>query len=535
MKRMNFVLMALGIASLISCQKDIESPVQVVENSGITTFTATMPETKTTLGVSGGKHFMNWASGDKIRVMGYTEGADVEEAIYVLKSGDGTKNATFEIEEGQTMGNHTHYYAFYPSSIKIKTASLPSKLEINSGLTVDSQAIVENGYDSSLAIMTATSDSDGNLAFKHGAAYLGIQIPEDNITKVQITFGKNAAQKRPAYSTENGSITDNNSGTGTIATAAGTFVKGSYYYLCAIPNTANKMTSVKVTYTYKGQEKSVTSTTMGDDKLAVGTVYDFGCPPILFAPPSISAENVEVPATTTNGSISYTVLDEVDGGQLTVTILEGATIANLAIGTPASGSLGFTCDANTESTPKTATIRFTYTYNTSETVTKDVVLTQLGQGSSASHTYLLYLDSNGSIVQKKDSETGSYFTVTGKSSPLQCSASSYFGVDSYTIAGDSYTYAKKIDSSNNISFTATSGYTSKVRFYCASRNTNTTATMKFNEGSSTVKTLSLTWTDNKADLIDSGEISLTAGSTYTFAKSGEVGVFYIVVTETPSL
>lgn len=527
MKRFTYILLALCAVTFFSCNKVEDLNNANNNDKGITTFTASMPEspfTKTTMA----RPSILWAAGDKIRVVGYTDSESIEQAIFTIKSGQGTKNAVFEIDEGETMGTHTQYFAFYPSTIAIKTSSLPGSLEVNSGLTVNAQAAVEGGFDPSLGIMTAKADSDGNLTFTHGVAYLGVQIPDDNITALKITFGKNAAQKRPVYSTSDGSITTNNSGTAEIK-ATGTFVKGSYYYLCAIPNTANKMTSVTITYTHNGIEKSRTSTTMGDDKLEIGKLYDFGSPSIPVLPPVISASNVNIDSTAEGGTITYTVDNEVTGGVLTAAIQDAGTIANLALGTPASGSLTFTCDANTEASAKTATVRLTYTFNSpAETVTKDVVINQAPSGGSLTpeeHTYIFCLNSSGNVAQTADGASGDYFTVSG-SSKLQCSSSGYFGVDSYTIAGNVITYAKKIDSSNNVSFTTRTGFTTTVRFYSASRNTNTTATMKFNGTN-----YSLTWTDNKADLIDSGVVNLSENTTYTFGKSGEVGLFYVIVEE----
>jgi len=530
MKKLAYIVLAFFAVSFFSCNKVEDLNNANTGDNGITTFAASMPEsplTKTTMS----RPSILWAAGDKIRVCGYTEGQDVEQAIFTIKSGQGTKSAVFEIEEGQTMGTHTQYFAFYPSSIAIKAASLPTSFEVSSGLTVNAQAAVEGGFDPSLGIMTATADANGNLSFRHGVAYLGVQIPDDNITALKITFGKNAAQKRPVYSTTDGSITTNNSGTAELK-AEGTFVKGSYYYLCAIPNTANKMTSVTITYTHNGVEKSRTSTSMADDKLEIGKLYDFGSPSIPVLPPVINASNVNIEATDEGGTITYSVDNAVTGGVLTAAIQDAGTISNLALGTPSSGSLTFTCDANTEATAKTATVRLTYTYNSpAETVTKDVVIKQAPSGGSLApeeHTYIFCLNSSGGDAQTADGAPGAYFTVSG-SSTLLCATSGskpYFGVESYTIAGNVINYAKKIDSSNNVSFTTRTGFTSTVRFYSASRNTNTTATMKFNGTN-----YSLTWTDNKADLIDSGIINLSENTTYTFSKSGEVGLFYVIVEE----
>ena len=527
MRKIGFTLVLLGIASLVSCQKEMENPV--IE--GITTFRASMPETRSTLD----RPHVNWAVGDQIRVIGYTDASTIEQAVFTLQSGEGTGSAVFGIDEGQTMGgSHKSYFAIYPSNIAINTGSLPEKIEVKSGITAfESQSAVENGFDPSLAIMTAKSDENGQLSFRHGVAYIGVKIPDEGITALAVKFGKNAVQKRPAYSAADGSIAANNSGANTLK-AVGSFVKGSYYYLCAIPNTGNKMNSVTVTYTHNGVEKSVTSTNMADDNLVVGKLYDFGCPPLKTPPPAISASALTIPYDATEGAIGFVVVNPVSDGVLTAEKVGEADWFTL--GTVGTESVAFTCDANDaeDAAERSVTVRLTYTFNGSEVVTKDVVVNQLvNEPAGTEHTYVFYLNSSGSVVQEKDGNSCDFFTVTG-TSKLQCSSSGYFGVDSFSIGELTLTYAKKIDSSNGVSFTAPEGAASKIRFYCAGRNKGANAKMNLVDGSENkLVVLDLTWTNDKADLIDSGEIALTSGTSYSFTKSGEVSLFYVIVTVTP--
>lgn len=527
MKRFTYIILALCAVSFFSCNK-IEEPGTIVsDNNGITTFTASMPEspiTKTTMS----RPSILWAAGDKIRVIGYTEGQTVEQAIFTIKSGQGTKSAVFEIEDGQTMGTHTQYFAFYPSSIAIKTSSLPTSLEVNSGLTVNAQAAVEGGFDPSLGIMTAKADADGNLSFSHGVAYLGVQIPDDNITALKITFGKNAVQKRPVYSTTDGSITANNSGTAEIK-AVGTFVKGSYYYLCAVPNTANKMTSVTITYTHNGVEKSRTSTTMANDYLEIGKLYDFGSPSIPVIPPAINASNVNIAATDEGGTITYSVDNEVTGGVLTAAIQDAGTISNLALGTPASGSLTFTCDANTDAAAKTATVRLTYTYNSpAETVTKDVVINQAASGGGSSlpvnHVRMLYV-AGGSAIQTLDGVSGgSYFSSTCN---LIKSFAADYAVTTATINAVEYNQAFKLESSTAITFTTDDTLNSTLQFYSVRRKSGDAARIDIIHG-----TEKESINPDHTSLTDSGVINLEKGTAYTIKQgTKESAVFLVVITE----
>lgn len=531
MKKLAYIVLAICAVSFFSCNKVEEQRNSIPGDNGITTFTASMPEsplTKTTMS----RPSILWADGDKIRVIGYTEGQTVQQAIFKIKSGQGTKNAVFEIDEGETMGTHTQYFAFYPSTIAIKTSSLPTSLEVNSGLTVNAQAAVEGGFDPSLGIMTAKADADGNLTFTHGVAYLGVQIPDDNITALKITFGKNAAQKRPVYSTENGAITANNSGTAEIK-ATGTFVKGSYYYLCAIPNTANKMTSVTVTYTHNGVDKSRTSTTMANDKLEIGKLYDFGCPPLPVLNPVINASNVNIASTDEGGTITYSVDNEVSGGVLTAAIQDAGSISNLALGTPAAGSLTFTCDANTETTAKTATVRLTYTYNTSETVTKDVVINQAPSGGSLApetHVRVYYNGNTECLDGTTVSSSPYYFSHSTSYVSLNSSASNGGGMDSFDIPGTTFTSTSslKLDGSGNLSFTTSSTLNSSVSFYYTKRSSGSGKIQITPEGGTAT-----VYSDASYGTVSSHTLSLEKNTQYTINRnSGELLLLAVVVNET---
>jgi hypothetical protein len=89
--------------------------------------------------------------------------------------------------------------------------------------------------------------------------------------------------------------------------------------------------------------------------------------------PSISANNVDIAYYTTAGSISYTINNPVTGGELTAALTAASDW--LTVGAVSASAVAFTTDANTSS-ERSATIRLTYTYDTSKTVTKDVTVTQ---------------------------------------------------------------------------------------------------------------------------------------------------------------
>ena len=89
--------------------------------------------------------------------------------------------------------------------------------------------------------------------------------------------------------------------------------------------------------------------------------------------PSISAENVELEHDATNGNIDVVVNNPVTGGVLTAESSEDwLTIGSITSIT----SVPLTFAANSQATARTSVVTLTYTYNTNETVTKNVTVTQ---------------------------------------------------------------------------------------------------------------------------------------------------------------
>lgn len=530
MRKNTTLLAAIALVAMFSCQKEVKNS-ETPESK--MSFVATMPEfspdSKTTLGAG---DVVNWASTDKIDVYGVT-GATVKKAVFALSAGEGTRSATFTYDSGDDLAGSTDFYAIYPSGIALSTSDFASdKMKLSAAFTtsnMQSQTAVENGYDPKYAIMTAQL-SAGVLSFRHGACYFGVQIPGDNITKVKISLSNNALQRKPAYSTSTGAVCENNSGDGIIA-ATGTFVKDSYYYIIGFPKyDGTKLGNLTVTYTQSGIEKPVTTAVIKDVVPAVGKIYDLACPPIL---PTITADDVEILKTDTSGSIAFTVNDPVVGGELTAATTDGKsnTISNFALGAVGDGTIPFTCDANDGGT-KYAYITLTYTYNTSKTVKKDIVITQEANVVTP-HTYVFYLDGDGNKIQTEDGVSGAdYFSEIGGPSTLTCSSTGYFGVDYYTILGNNYSKALKIESSKYLQFTTHSGVNSTVTFYAAARESKATMQIKLKTGSTNTHTGNLSFTDGAGVLYSpASPVALTESTTYRFDKSGEVGLFYVVVTE----
>ena len=115
--------------------------------------------------------------------------------------------------------------------------------------------------------------------------------------------------------------------------------------------------------------------------------------------PYITADNVEIEYDATSGSIAYTVQNPVSGGVLTA----NTTSDWLSLGTVGT-TVPFTCTANELSAERSASVTLTYTYNTNQTVTKNVTVTQSGNPNvlnnisdiTATGTYVV----QGTIVAK---------------------------------------------------------------------------------------------------------------------------------------
>ncbi len=123
--------------------------------------------------------------------------------------------------------------------------------------------------------------------------------------------------------------------------------------------------------TWTGNANEVTFTiggTSGHRRIATFTITysESGTPN-----PTITAANVEIAFDATSGSIEYTINNAVTGGELTAS----TTADWLSLGT-VNTTIPFTCTANATAAPRTAAVTLTYTYNTDQTITKNVTVTQ---------------------------------------------------------------------------------------------------------------------------------------------------------------
>ena len=89
--------------------------------------------------------------------------------------------------------------------------------------------------------------------------------------------------------------------------------------------------------------------------------------------PYITADDVEINYDAPSGEIEYTINNPVTGGELSATTSSDWLILG-TVGT----TVPFTCSVNPTAAERTASVTLTYTYNTDQTVTKNVTVTQEG-------------------------------------------------------------------------------------------------------------------------------------------------------------
>ena len=252
--------------------------------------------------------------------------------------------------------------------------------------------------------------------------------------------------------------------------------------------------------------------------------------------PIINAEDVNITCDATNGSIAYTISNPVVGGVLTAS----TTSEWLVLGSVTT-SVPFTCTANTTEENRSATVTLTYTYNTSETVTKDVTVTQ----SRRDFALLPFAyDGNGSGVlpcgltqegvgayaaapKMKFDDTGDYLILKLEGAPVSISydikgnsfsggtfkvqvsanGSSYTDIETYTVLGETQTITL-LNSDDNVRYIKWV-YTKKVNGNVALGNLNVTTELIIN-GDCTVDNITISNTEVLT--IEAGSVMTITGT-----------------------
>ena len=226
MKAKHIVLVAAALA-LAACGNE-----EILENneSGSTgkvhmTFTAGMPQTRTSLGEDG--HAVNWTQGDLVAIYDGTETICKFEATEVSGS-----TATLKGEAKVT----DTYTAFYPytddGTLTLDNTAITFTLPATQTATAGGFA---EGLNPSWAQAT---DGSKNLTFQNLCALAKFTVDAEGVTEVTLTANQesDALAGELTYTIADGTLTATGSASRSV-TLTGTFTKGEEYYFVVAPGT----------------------------------------------------------------------------------------------------------------------------------------------------------------------------------------------------------------------------------------------------------------------------------------------------------
>ena len=198
-----------------------------------------------------------------------------------------------------------------------------------------------------VAPVTFTANGGGNTGkyYTSGQDWRFYQNENASIT-ISVSGGYTLVSVTPTYSVSNGGVLNNGNTaitSGTSESVSGTSVTFTVGNSGSATNGQVRFTNIDVTYVPNGD-------------------------------PYIMAEDIELPFDAIGGSIYYTINNFVDGGTISANVTEGNNWLTLTESD--EFHYWFECSVNELSAARTATITLTYTYNTDQVVTKNVIVTQ---------------------------------------------------------------------------------------------------------------------------------------------------------------
>ena len=170
------IMMAAAVIVAVSCEKETSIESEIAENSNSEfvqwTFTAGMPETKTSLGTpSAGKVSVTWDADDVIRLW-YLDGSNTPKSVDATTAAGGA-NATFTANI-PAEDTPDHFWAAYPASAGELTYDGEEKFTITCGRA--------DGSFKAANIMAAYSTAAAkSFAFKHAVGIIEISLPSGGV------------------------------------------------------------------------------------------------------------------------------------------------------------------------------------------------------------------------------------------------------------------------------------------------------------------------------------------------------------------
>lgn len=241
---------------------------EIIENneSGSTgkvhmTFTAGMPQTRTSLGEDG--HAVNWTQGDLVAIYDGTETICKFEATEVEGS-----TATLEGEAKVT----DTYTAFYPytddGTLTLDNTAITFTLPAT-------QTAVAGGFAEGLNPSWAqATDGSKNLTFRNLCALAKFTVDAEGVTEVTLTANQesDALAGGLTYTIADGTLTATGSASRSV-TLTGTFTRGEEYYFVVAPGTLTG----GITLNYMGEGgKTYVKTTQSEVTFTAGKITNLG-------------------------------------------------------------------------------------------------------------------------------------------------------------------------------------------------------------------------------------------------------------------
>ena len=225
------------------------------------TFTAGMPQTRTSLGEDG--HAVNWTQGDLVAIYDGTETICKFEATEVSGS-----TATLEGEATET----DTYTAFYPytddGTLTIDNTAITFTLPAT-------QTAVAGGFAEGLNPSWAqATDGSKNLTFQNLCALAKFTVDTEGVTEVTLTANQesDALAGGLTYTIADGTLTATGSASRSV-TLTGTFTKGEEYYFVVAPGTLTG----GITLNYMGEGgKTYVKTTTKQVTFTAGRITNLG-------------------------------------------------------------------------------------------------------------------------------------------------------------------------------------------------------------------------------------------------------------------
>ncbi len=268
----NFVLALSALALLsVSCQE--KTLPEQIPGTVEKTFTVTAPaSTRTELS---GMNIL-WSADDEINVIAVNSG---NQYTFRISDGTGTTSAKFTGTLNADDAEETEFYAVYPN-VAIRPTSLSSGLiEFDKTFGRSSKA-VKDGFDANRSVLTAQSDGNA-LTFRHGSAYFKVKVAEEGVDSLVITTSNARFSGRPKYNLD-GSYNNIEGAKADVVLApvSGTLEKDATYYIPVFCKNSTIKTLTLKAYYHNGKTCELSTDKKSSVKLALGTVYDLGCPDI---------------------------------------------------------------------------------------------------------------------------------------------------------------------------------------------------------------------------------------------------------------